>query len=151
VLAKLAVLPNPPTEVREDTSAMAHLAAPPRNEKIVYLRSQSLAEVMSPKQMRLELLAGAGVATCSRPNTFNTTESTVLHLTAGYFNGGLAALPSESLMWGNDRIRGEIEEAWQTLRAQSAQEQLHRVAQARRMLLACEDSERTLDVLTAPR
>lgn len=31
VLAKLAVLPSAPTEVREDTSAMAHLTAPQRN------------------------------------------------------------------------------------------------------------------------
>ena len=153
VLAKLAVLPGAPTEVREDTSAMAHLAAPQRNEKIVYLRSQGSTGVlaMSPEQMRLELLAGAGVGTGSAPNSFNVNESIVHHLTAGYFNGGLAGLPSEPLMWNSGRLRGEIETAWRALRAQSAQEQLNRVAQARRMLLACEDSDRVLDVLTAAR
>lgn len=153
VLAKLAVLPEPPTEVREDTSALAHLAAPQRNEKIVYLRSQGSSGQLAlpPDQLRLELLAGAGVAACSGPNSFNVDESIVLHLTAGYFNGGLAALPSEPLMWNTERIRGQIETAWQALRDQSAQEQLNRVAQARRMLLACEDSERVLDVLQAAR
>lgn len=106
---------------------------------------------MSPDQMRLELLAGAGVATCSTPNAVSVDESIVLYLTAGYFNGGLAALASETRMWGNDRLRGGIETAWQALRAQSAPEQLKRVAQARQMLLACEDSERMLGVLTATR
>lgn len=153
VLAKLAVLPDPPTEVREDTSAMAHLTAPQRNEKIVYLRSQGSPGMlaMSPDQMRLELLAGAGVATCSTPNTINTRESIVLYLTAGYFNGGLAKLASDPYMWGNDRLRGEVETAWQALRSRPAREQLDRVATARRMLLACEDSERALDVLKAAR
>ncbi|PWK81343.1 hypothetical protein C8D88_118111 [Lentzea atacamensis] len=151
VLAKLAVLPDAPTEVREDTSAMAHLAAPQRNGKIVYLRSQGAAGVltMSPEQQRIELLAGAGVAGCSTPNTFDISESVVLHLTAGYFNNGLAALPSEPLMWSSDRLRGEIETAWRALRAQPAPEQLNRVTRARQMLLACNDSEGVLDVLTA--
>lgn len=151
VLAKLAVLPGPPTEVREDTSAMAHLVAPQRNAKIVYLTPQSTDGLleMSPDRLRLELLAGAGVPTCSAPNTVRLSESIVRHLTAGYFNGGLAELASDPHLWRTERIRSELETAWQALRSHSAREQLNRVAKARQMLLACEDSDRVLDVLAA--
>lgn len=130
---------------------MAYLTAPQRNAKIVYLRSQGgnglLA--MSPEQLRLELLSGAGVPTCSPPNTVNVSDSVVLHLTAGYFNGGLAELASDRYLWRSDRMRSELETAWKALRGHSAREQLDRIAQARKMLLACEDSERVLDVLVA--
>jgi hypothetical protein len=151
VLAKLAVLPDPPTEVREDTSAMAHLTAPQRNAKIVYLRAQDSSRLLAvpPDRLRLELLAGAGVPTCSTPNSVSADESVVRYLTAGYFNGGLAELASDPHLWRDDRLRPELETAWRALRGHSAQEQLNRIAKARRMLLACEDSERVLDVLAA--
>jgi hypothetical protein len=150
-LAKLAVVPGAPTEVREDTSAMAHLTAPQRDRQIVYVRSQGYPRVLSmtEDQLRLELLAGAGVAGCSGPNTFDTYEAVVRYVTAGYFNGALAELASEPLMWNSSRMRGEIDEAWQRFRGQTAQEQLNRVSEARRMLLACQPSERVLDVLKA--
>lgn len=152
VLAKLAVLPGPPTEVREDTSALAHLTVPPRNENTIYLRSQGSPSTLKlpPDQLRLEMFAGAGVASCSTPNTASSAEAVVRYLTAGYFNGGLARLASDPHRWDNGHQREELETAWQALRGQPAREQLDRVATARRMLLACEDSERTLDVLTAP-
>lgn len=152
VLAKLAVLPDPPTEVREDTSAMAHLTAPQRNAKIVYLTTQGTSGLltMPPGHLRLELLAGAGVATCATPNMIRVSESVVRHLTAGYFNGGLAELASDPHLWRNERLRSDLETAWQALRSHSAQEQLNRVAKARQMLLACDDSERVLDMLAAP-
>lgn len=151
VLAKLAVLPDPPTEVREDTSAMAHLTVPQRNAKIVYLATQGSSGLlaMPPDRMRLELLAGAGVPTCSPPNSVHASESLVLHLTAGYFNGGLAELTSDPHLWRSERMRSELETAWRALRSHSAQEQLNRIAKARQMLLACEDSDRVLDVLAA--
>ncbi|MDX8147517.1 hypothetical protein SK854_35775 [Lentzea sp. BCCO 10_0061] len=153
VLAKLAVLPDAPTEIREDTSAMAHLTAPQRDQKTVYVRSQGHPRVltMTDDQLRLELLSGAGVAGCSGPNSFNTYEGVVRYLTAGYFNGELAELASEPLMWNSDRLRAQIDQAWQQFRGQSAQEQLNRVARARQMLLTCQDSERVLDVLKASR
>lgn len=152
-LAKLAVVPGAPTEVREDTSAMAHLTAPQRDQRIVYLPSQGRPGVltMTEDQVRLELLAGAGVPTCSPPNTFDTYGAVVRYVTAGYFNGELAELPSDSLMWSSSRMRAEIDEAWQRFRGQSPEEQLDRVAQARQMLLTCQDSERVLDVLKAGR
>jgi hypothetical protein len=153
VLAKLAVLPDPPTEVREDTSPLAHLTVPQRNAGIVYLSSQGdpgpLA--LSPDQLRLELLAGAGVPPCSTPNTVNADESVVRYLTAGWFNGGLTELASDRHLWRDDRLRAEIDAGWRALRGQSAREQLNRVAKVRRMLLACEDSERVLDVLVGKR
>lgn len=151
VLAKLAVLPGPPTEVREDTSAMAHLVAPQRNAKIVYLTPQTTEGLLElpPERLRLELLAGAGVATCSTPNTIRLSESIVRHLTAGYFNGGLAELASDRHAWRNERIRSDLETAWRALRSHSAQEQLNRVAKARQMLLACEDPDGVLTVLAA--
>jgi hypothetical protein len=150
-LAKLAVVPGAPTEVREDTSAMAHLTVPRRDRQIVYVPSQGHPRVLSmtEDQLRLELLAGAGVAGCSGPNTFDTYGAVVRYVTAGYFNGELAELASESLMWNSSRMRGEIDEAWQRFHGQSAQEQLDRVTEARRMLLECQDSERVLDVLKA--
>jgi hypothetical protein len=150
-LAKLAVLPDPPTEVREDISAMAHLVVPQRNAKIVYLRTQGNSELLAlpPDRMRLELLAGAGVPTCSAPNSVNFSESVVLHLTAGYFNGGLTELASDPHLWRNERARSELETAWKALRGHSEREQLNRIAQARQMLLACEDSDRVLGVLAA--
>ncbi|WP_439657252.1 hypothetical protein ACSHWB_33320 [Lentzea sp. HUAS TT2] len=152
-LAKLAVLPDAPTGVREDTSAMAHLVAPQRSRQIIYVPSQGHLRVlkMTPDQIRLELLAGGGVATCSGPNSFNTYEGVVRYVTAGYFNGELAPLASEPLMWNNSRLRGEIDDAWQQFRRQSPQDQLKSVAQARQMLLECQDSERVLDVLRATR
>ncbi|SEQ93868.1 hypothetical protein SAMN05216188_106286 [Lentzea xinjiangensis] len=151
VLAALAVLPGPPTEVREDTSAMAYLTAPQRSRDVVYVRSQGYPRVltMPPAQLRLELLAGAGVADCSTPNTIDVQEAVVRYLTAGYFNGGLAELASEPYVWTNTRSRSEVEAAWQALRSQSPQEQLRRVAQVREMLLECQDSSRALDVLRA--
>ena len=152
-LAKLAVLPDAPKEVREDTSAMAHLTAPQRDQRIVYVPSQGHPRplTLTEDQLRLELLAGAGVAGCTAPHSFNTTEGVVRYVTAGYFNGELAQLASEPLMWNNDRLRGEIDQAWQQFRGGSAQEQLDRVAQIRRMLLTCQDSERVLDVLKGTR
>ncbi|MFD4637821.1 hypothetical protein ACFWN2_10935 [Lentzea sp. NPDC058436] len=148
-LAKLAVLPDAPKEIREDTSAMAHLTAPQRDQRIVYLPSQGYPRplTMTEDQLRLEFLAGGGVATCAEPNSFNTYEGVVRYVTAGYFNGELVQLASEPLMWNNGRLRTEIDQAWQRFREQPAQEQLNRVAQARRMLLTCEDSERVLGVL----
>ncbi|SER85890.1 hypothetical protein [Lentzea albida] len=152
-LAKLAVLPDAPREVREDTSAMAHLVAPQRDQRIVYVPSDGFPRpvTMSEDELRLELLAGAGVAGCSGPNTSNTYETVVRYVTAGYFNGELAGLASDIFMWNNGRMRGEIDQAWQQFRGRSAQEQLNSVAQARRMLLTCEDSERVLDVLKGTR
>lgn len=153
VLAKLAVLPDAPTEIREDTSAMAHLTAPQRDQKTVYVPSQGYPRVltMTDDQLRLELLSGAGVAGCSGPNSFNTYEGVVRYLTAYYFNGELAELASEPLLWNSSKLRADIDEAWQQFRGQSAQEQLNRVARARQMLLTCQDSERVLDVLKASR
>ncbi|KOV82499.1 hypothetical protein ADL03_24405 [Nocardia sp. NRRL S-836] len=153
VLAKLAVLPDPPTEVREDTSAMAHLAVPRRDAGVVYVRAQGSSGLpaLTPGQLRLELLAGAGVPTCSTPDSVNFDESVVLHLTAGYFNGELAELASERVLWRSGRLRSEAEAAWRALRSRPAHEQLDRVAQARRMMLACEDSARVLDALVGPR
>ncbi|GGM86391.1 hypothetical protein GCM10011609_23570 [Lentzea pudingi] len=152
-LAKLAVLPGAPTEVREDTSAMAHLTVPQRDQRIVYLPSQGRPRVltMTEDQVRLEMLAGAGVPTCSPPNTFDTYGAVVRYVTAGYFNGELAELPSDSLMWSSSRMRAEIDEAWQRFRGQSPDEQLDRVTRVRQMLLTCQDSERVLDVLKAGR
>ncbi|RDI24747.1 hypothetical protein [Lentzea flaviverrucosa] len=153
VLAKLSVLPDAPSEVREDTSAMAHLTAPQRDRRIVYVQSQGFPRPLSMTgdQLRLELLAGAGIAGCAGPNTFDTSGGVVRYVTAGYFNGELAELASEPLMWNNSRLRGDVDEAWRQFRGQPAQEQLNRVVQARQMLLACEDSERVLDVLKASR
>lgn len=153
VLAKLSVLPDAPSEVREDTSAMAHLTVPKRDRGIVYLQSQGFPRPLSMTgdQLRLELLAGAGVAGCAGPNTFDTSGGVVRYVTAGYFNGELAELASEPLMWNNTRLRTEIDETWRQFRGQSAQEQLNRVVRARQMLLACEESERVLDVLKASR
>ncbi|GHH33082.1 hypothetical protein [Lentzea cavernae] len=150
-LAELAVLPDAPKEVREDTAAMAHLTAPQRDQRIVYVPSLGIPRpmTMTEDQLRLELLAGAGVASCEGPNTFDTYGGVVRYVTAGYFHGELAELASEPLMWNNSRLRGEIDEAWRQFRGHSAQEQLNRVAQVRRMLLACEDSERVLGVLKA--
>ncbi|MGW6443378.1 hypothetical protein [Lentzea sp. NPDC055074] len=150
-LAKLAVLPGAPTEIREDTSAMAHLTVPQRDQRVVYLPSQGRPGVltMTEAQVRLELLAGAGVPTCSTPNTFNTYGAVVRYVTAGYFHGELAELPSEAFMWSSSRLRTEIDQAWQQFRGHSPAEQLKRVAQTRQMLLTCEDPERVLDVLKA--
>ncbi|MET9224225.1 hypothetical protein [Lentzea sp. NPDC003310] len=150
-LAKLGVLPDAPREVREDTSAMAHLTVPQRNEKIIYLRASGYPRPLtfSEDQLRLELLSGAGVPSCAEPSSFNPTEGVVRYVTAGYFNGDLAELASEPLMWRNERLRGEIDQAWQRFRAHSPQDQLARVAQARQMLLTCQDPERTLDALGA--
>ncbi|MFD9699888.1 hypothetical protein [Lentzea sp. NPDC059081] len=151
VLAKLAVLPDAPTEIREDTSAMAHLSAPRRGSGVVYLPSQGYPRVweLSPGQLRLELLAGAGVPGCAAPNTSDSREGTVRLLTAGYFNGGLTELATERYVWGSSELRAGVESAWQALRSQPAQEQLDRVAKARSMLLTCQDSESTLAVLAA--
>jgi hypothetical protein len=151
VLEKLAVLPDPPTKVREDTSAMAHAEVPRRSGDIVYVSSQTYPDAlaMSPEQMRLELLAGAGVPRCASPNTVDVGEATVRYVTAGYFNGELAELASDPYVWGSSRMRAAVEEAWQAFRGQSAREQLNRVTKAREMLLTCQDSERVLDVLVA--
>jgi hypothetical protein len=151
VLEKLAVLPDPPTKVREDTSPMAHVEVPRRSGDIVYVSSQTYPDVltMSPEQMRLELLAGAGVPRCASPDTVDAGEATVRYVTAGYFNGELAKLASDPYAWGSSRMRADLEEAWQAFRVQSAQEQLNRVTKARAMLLTCQDSERVLGVLVA--
>lgn len=152
-LAKLAVLPGAPEEVREDTSAMAHLTAPHRDPRVVYLSSQGYPPPLSmtEDQVRLELLAGAGVAGCSAPNSVNTDEGIVRYVTAGYFNGGLAELASDPFMWKNDRLRAEIDQAWQRFRGRSAGEQLDGVAQARQMLLTCQDPALVLGALTGTR
>ncbi|MFD4676066.1 hypothetical protein ACFWNN_40515 [Lentzea sp. NPDC058450] len=152
-LAKLAVLPDAPKEVHEDTSAMAHLVATQRSPRTVYLKTTGYprALTMTSDEIRLELLAGAGVAPCAEPYSFNTYEGTVRYITAGYFNGELARLASEPLMWNNDRLRADMDQAWQQFRAQPANEQLNRITEVRQMLLRCEDSERTLDVLKAGR
>ncbi|HUQ55788.1 hypothetical protein [Lentzea sp.] len=151
VLAKLAVLPGAPTEVREDTSAMAHLSAPQRSSRTVYVPAQGYPRVleMPPGQMRLEMLAGAGVPTCSTPYALDSRDAIVRYLTAGYFNGGLTQLASDSYLWNSSRMRAELDSAWQALRGQSEREQLNRVAKAREMLLACEDSESILATLAA--
>ncbi|GLY47372.1 hypothetical protein [Lentzea sp. NBRC 102530] len=152
-LAKLAVLPGAPKAVHEDTSAMAHLTPTRRDERVVYLNTNAFPRTlrMTPDEIRLELLAGAGVASCSVPSSFNTFEGTVRYVTAGYFNGELVQLPSEPHMWANDRLRGEIDETWRQFRSQPDSEQLERVTEVRRMMLACEDPERMLDVLKAGR
>ncbi|WP_394619828.1 hypothetical protein JNUCC0626_12220 [Lentzea sp. JNUCC 0626] len=152
-LAKLAVLPGAPKAVHEDTSAMAHLTAPQRSQQIVYLKTTGYPRTlaMSADEIRLELLSGAGVASCDAPNSFNTFEGTVRYITAGYFNGDLAKLASEPLMWTNGQLRGEIDQTWQRFRAQPAGEQLARITEVRRMMLACEDAERMVDVLKAGR
>ncbi|MFD5827440.1 hypothetical protein [Lentzea sp. NPDC060358] len=158
-LAKLAVLPGAPTNVHEDTSAMSHLVAAPRSGEIVLLSSQGIYSVtegyrrpleLEPGQIRLELFAGAGVAPCAAPNSFNFQEGIVRYVTAGYFNGGLAELPTDPHTWRNTRTRAEIDTAWQAFRAQPAREQLDRVAKARQMLLKCEDPEAVLAGLVAP-
>ncbi|MGI5500204.1 hypothetical protein [Lentzea sp. CA-135723] len=152
-LAELAVLPDAPKAVHEDTSAMAHLTPTRRDRQIIYLNTIGYPRrlEMSPDEIRLELLAGAGVASCAEPYSFNTVEAVARYVTAGYFNGELAELASERLMWTNDRLRGEIDQAWQRFRAQPANEQLARVTEVRRMMLTCEDPERMLDVLQAGR
>ena len=71
------------------------------------------------------------------------------YLTAGYFNGELAELVSDSYVWGSSHRRAAVEEDWQAFRGQSAREQLNRVTKAREMLLTCQDSERVRDVLVA--
>ncbi|MCG8922482.1 hypothetical protein [Lentzea sp. CC55] len=152
-LAELAALPDAPTGVREDTSAMAHLTAPRRDSKIVYISASGHPRVltMSEDEVRLELLAGAGVPSCSAPNSVNYWEAAVRYVTAGYFNGGLAELASERLMWNNERMRAEVDRAWQRFSAASPQEQRDRVVRARQMLLTCQDAERVLEVLKAGR
>lgn len=150
-LAKLAVLPGAPTEVREDTSAMAHLTVPQRDQKIVFLSSQDRPGELTEAQVRLELLAGAGVPSCSPPRTSNLNGAVVRYLTAGYFNGELAELPSDRFTWSDSRMRADLDQAWQQFRGHSPDDQLERVARVRQMLLTCEDSERVLDVLTVGR
>ncbi|MFC3894362.1 hypothetical protein ACFOWZ_23015 [Lentzea rhizosphaerae] len=153
VLKKLSVLPHPPTGVREDTSAMAHFAVPLRSSDIVYLNSQlpPSALTMSPGQLRLEMLAGAGVSPCTTPNTLNSREVVVRYLTAGYFNGELAELASEPHFWNSSHMRSALDEAWRAFRSQPPAEQLKRVAKAREMLLTCQDAEQIRDVLVAAR
>ncbi len=151
VLKKLSVLPDPPTEIREDTSPMAHVAASPPSGHVVRLNSQHHPSMlsMSPEQMRLELLAGAGVSPCTAPNTVNSQEIAVRYLTAAYFTGELAQLASQPHIWGSSHMRPALEEDWRAFRGRSAQEQLNRVAKAREMLLACQDPERIREVLVA--
>jgi hypothetical protein len=151
VLAKLSVLPGAPTQVREDTSAMAHYAVPQRSGDVVYLNSQGNPSVlgMSAEQMRRELLAGAGVPSCTGPNSTDSREAAVRYLTAAYFTGELTALASDPHVWGSSYLRSAIEEDWRAFRSQSPSEQLGRVAKAREMLLTCQDAERIRDVLVA--
>jgi hypothetical protein len=151
VLKKLSVLPDPPTEVREDTSAMAFVTAPPRSGGVVHLNSHDhpSALSMSPEQLRRELLAGAGVSPCTAPNTVNSQEIAVRYLTAAYFTGELAQLASQPHIWGSSHMRSALEEDWRAFRGRSAQEQLNRVAKARQMLLTCQDAEQIREVLVA--
>ncbi|SDF76532.1 hypothetical protein SAMN05216553_103168 [Lentzea fradiae] len=151
-LAKLAVLPGAPKEVHEDVSPTAHQTAPRRSDKIVYVDSQKSPRVLdlTTDQIRLELLAGAGVPGCSPPNSLNLREGAVRHLTAAYFNGGLAELPGSSWSWDHQQTRAELDAAWRTLSGQSPQEQLKRITQARQMLLSCADSDSVFDLLAAP-
>ncbi|HEX7308011.1 hypothetical protein [Lentzea sp.] len=150
-LAELAVLPGAPSEVHEDTSAMAHLVVAPRSSKVVFLSARGRPGVltMTAEQIRLELLAGAGVAGCATPDRFDTREGIVRYVTAGYFNGGLAPLASDPHTWNNSRLRAEVDDAWQAFRAQPEPEQRNRVAKVREMLLACDDSEAVLAALAA--
>jgi hypothetical protein len=151
VLKRLSVLPHPPTGVLEDTSAMAHFEVPRRSGDVVYLNSQLHPSVltMSPERMRLEMLAGAGVSSCAAPNSADSREVAVRYLTAGYFNGELAELASDPYFWNSSHMRSALDEDWRAFRSQSPAEQLKRVAQAREMLLTCQDSERVRDVLVA--
>ena len=151
VLKKLSVLPHPPTAVREDTSAMAHFEVPRRSGDVVYLNSQLHPSVltMSPEQMRLEMLAGAGVPPCAEPNSVDSRESAVRYLTAAYFTGELTALASDPYVWGSSSMRSAVEEDWRVFRSQSPSEQLSRVAKVREMLLTCQDPARIHDVLVA--
>ncbi|MEV6237664.1 hypothetical protein [Lentzea sp. NPDC051838] len=152
VLTKLSVLPSPPTKIREDTSAMAHFATAPPSGDVIRLDSQQSPSALSlaPEQLRREMLAGAGVSSCTGPNTVNSFETRVRHLTAAYFTGELAPLASAPDLWGYPQPRAALEEDWRLFRAQPAPEQLNRVVKAREMLLACQDSERVRDVLVAP-
>lgn len=151
VLKKLSVLPHPPTEVREDTSAMALVATSGRSADVVQLNSQSHPSVlsMSPEQMRVELLAGAGVSPCTAPNSTNSAETAVRYLTAAYFTGELTEMVSEPYIWRSSTMRSALEEDWRAFRSRSAPEQLNRVTKAREMLLTCQDPERIRDILVA--
>lgn len=151
VLAKLSVLPGAPTQVREDTSAMAHFAVARRSGDVVYLNSQLHPSVlgMSAEQMRVELLAGAGVSPCTSPNSVDSREAAVRYLTAAYFTGNLTELASEPHVWHSSSMRSALEEDWRAFRSQSPSGQLGRVAKAREMLLTCQDPERIRDMLVA--
>ena len=132
---------------------MAHFEVPRRSGDVVYLNSQLHPSVlgMSAEQMRLELLAGAGVSPCSAPNSVDSREAAVRYLTAAYFNGKLTRLASEPYVWGSSTMRAALEEDWRAFRSQSPAEQLKRVAKAREMLLTCQDSEQIRDVLVTAR
>lgn len=150
-LAALSVLPGAPEQVHEDTSPSIFLSTRVRSDKIVYLNPHDFPRVldMSVDQIRLELLAGAGVPSCSRANAIDFREGVVRYLTAAHFNGGLTELASDQWTWGNARLRADLDDAWRTFSAFPERVRLERIAQARQMMLTCADFESIFTTLVA--
>lgn len=139
-LRLLGTMPDPPTAIREITSA-ASGGTPPRAADTVYVRlgDRAARAAETPEEITRVLVAGAGAPPClpeAHPDPEALYRETAARtVAAAWFMGGYAPLP------GDARIREYIDPfalpAWERLNALPAGEQRARVAALRSAALTC--------------
>lgn len=138
-LALLAKLPGAPTRVEERTGPTPFDRAPPRAADVVYLDFQLNNGLLTADAatLRLAVLSGAGVPTCTRPSAADLPDQGARMIMAAYFTGELKRLPEYGGGWLRDRF-STVEHLWTAFRALPPDVQLARVAATRQVLLTCQ-------------
>jgi hypothetical protein len=138
-LALLAKLPGAPSRIEEQTEATLPNAVPRRDPDVVYLDFQLNDTLLTADaaQLRLAVLAGAGLPSCNRASAVDLPDQAARMITAAYFTGELKPLPERNGLWLKKQF-GTIEQLWGSFRALPPEVQLERVAAARQVLLTCQ-------------
>jgi hypothetical protein len=129
-LALMGKLPSPPTSVVEVPEEGFH--SPPHVAPVLI----DAFSPTDPAKIRMIVLAGPDLPLCDELDWEAATRVVVARtVAAAWFTGELAPIPGGQYVW--DDARGEIQQAWQALRALPAADQPARVAALREAALDC--------------
>jgi hypothetical protein len=137
-LAMLAKLPGAPTRVEEETLPYFLNRVPRRDPGVVYLDLQGNKSLLTvdASDLRLAVLAGAGVPSCERPSAGSLPDEAARTIAAAYFTGELKVPPEFNRGYFNRQF-GAIEQVWAKFRALPADVQFARIVAVRQALLTC--------------
>jgi hypothetical protein len=143
-LRLLAKLPDAPTGVREVIFPLPEQGSFPRTSDTVPVHFDDLATAGENPDWTRGLLAGAGTPTClgeTDPDDLVVREMAARTVTAAWFLGDLK--PVRAIKFQRKAVAPLAQQAWDALRALSAEEQVARVSAARAVGLSCRGDQLT--------